>query len=414
MAELIRHSRAVSPYFYPNKGGDPSNLHGITDIGGGASVDSTEEFVVGKRDKCGTDVSLPSSSVPITQNERGEIATYLTLANLDAEPGGGIELDDFSSALIDVAIYERDSFNGTIEKTTWFPKTAIASLSLNIADPESKIERSFELQGDNELNLQYDNKILIHKEFVAGTGDAGTGGFVLDCSDPIPEADPNRSGKFILRVDRTRSGETTTLDEDAGDFSYDSGTQDITIEDETEIGDVINVYYSSDSFGGPGDPTTVDSADPCFLKATNVTVLLSDGITEIELDTLTSLTIDATINRADEGVIGKDEKVVREISDTPVTVSLSGRIKRATIAEAFMGQLGNNWGITDVKRFLSNVRVTVKIYSDVDKTNFLLGYQVDDLAFNDDSFDYTANDFGTLDTTASSSSLLITAVEGNL
>lgn len=48
MADAIRHARSVSPWFIPNKGGNPSNLHGITSITGGASVASEDVFVMGK------------------------------------------------------------------------------------------------------------------------------------------------------------------------------------------------------------------------------------------------------------------------------------------------------------------------------------------------------------------------------
>lgn len=410
MADAIRHARSVSPYFIPNKGGNASDLHGITALTGGSSVASEDVFVVGKKVKCATDKDIPETTVSVTQLERGEILSYLTLANLDAEPVSGLTLEDFSNGLIDVALYERDSFSGAIEQTIWFPKTAISSLSLDIADPEARIERSFDLAGDNKHELNYDNKVLIHVENVAPSGTSGA--YIITVNSPTPEPDPNNSGKWILRIDRTRSGETVTLSEDAGDFSFD-GVDEITITSALTA-DVYNIYYSASDFASGGDPTTVDSGNPCFLKADSVTVLISDGTTELELDLLTSLSISATINRIDESVIGNDERILREISDTPVDLSLSGRVKDSTILEAFMGQLGNNWGITDINRYLDNVKVTVKIYSDSTKSTFLIGYQVDGLAFTDDTQDFTANEFGTLDISASSTELLITTIEGNL
>ena len=57
---------------------------------------------------------------------------------------------------------------------------------------------------------------------------------------------------------------------------FNTGTDDVTIPG-TLLGDVYNIYYSAASFGTAGDPTTVDSGNPCFLKAENVTVTLNDG-----------------------------------------------------------------------------------------------------------------------------------------
>lgn len=415
MADAIRHARAISPWFIPNKGGDARDLHGITDITVSSTQDSEDVFVVGKQDKCGTDKGIPEVTVSVTQNERGEIGSYLTLANLDAEPAEGIDLNDFSSALVDVVLYQRDQFDGNIIATTWIPKTAISSLNLDIADPEAIIERSFDLVGDNKHELEFENKVLIHLE---NTNAATTGTYVIDVTAfGIPELDPNNSGEFILRVDRTRTTggitETETMDFTTN-YTYNSGNEQIS-NLLSLPGDIFNVYYSTEEFPSGQDPTTVDTADPCFLKANSVTVLISDGTTEVELDVLTSLSIAAAINRIDEGVIGSAEKVLREISDTPVDLSLSGRIKDSTILRAFMNTLDDtDHSITDINLFHDNVRVVVKIYSDSTKSTFLIGYRINDLSFTDDNMTITANEFGTLDVGSSATNLLITTTEANL
>lgn len=404
MADAILHARAVSPWFVPNKGGTARDLHGLSNISLGSSVDSEDVFVIGKQDKCATDKSTPEATVSATQYERGEINSYLTLANLDALPSGGMDLNDFSAALVDVVLYERDEFDGTIVGTKWVPKTAISSLAIDISDPESRIERSFELAGNNKHELSGDNAILVHVKATAGSGVSGN--FVIDVTDyGVPAADPNNSGAYILRVDRTRDGETVEIALTT-DYTYNPTGEVVTIL-AAETDDVYNVYFSTDDFGVEGDPTTVDTADPCFLKANSVRVLLSDGTTELELDILTSLSISASIERIDESVIGSDEYVLREISATPVEVSLSGRVKDSTILDAFMGKLAAGAGITDINKYLDNVRVTVLIYSDSTKSTFLLGYQTDGLSFTSDGQDITAGEFGTLDVSASSTNLLI-------
>jgi hypothetical protein len=413
MADVIRHARSVSPYFYPNKGGSASDLHGITSIAGGASVATEDVFVVGKKEKCGTIKETPESTVPITQLERGEINSYLTLANLDAEPGVGLTLEDFSNGLTDVIFYERDSFEGTIERTVWFPKTAIESLGIDIADPEARIERTFDLAGDNKRTLREDNLLLIVRSNTAPSGTSGNYVITGTTIDPAPASDPNNSGQFILRVDRTRDSNTVTLDITT-DYTYDDGANELTIIDGQD-GDVYRIYYSAITFGSPGDPTTTDPCpDPSFITADSVTVLISDGTTELEIDCLTSLSLSASLNRIEESCIGEDERVLREIEDTPVDVSLTGRVRTSELALAFMQKLGTTHGITDAKLYEDTVRITVKVYSDATKSNFLIGYQVDNLTFNDDTEEFTANEFGTIDLTASSSEMLITTNESNL
>ena len=407
MSEIIRHGRSVSPWLIPNTGGTAGDVHGLTNTSKTTSQDEERIPFISTSDEC-VDKAIPEATLSLPQAERGEIGTYLKLANLSAEPVDGIDLLDFSSALVDYFEYQRDSEDGTVERTVWLPKLAISSLGIDIADPEARVERSIELTGDNKHILAYDNKYGIHLKITFGTGDT-----TIDVSDPEPTADPNNSGAYILRLDRTRAGVTESLTLTT-DYTYNPGTDLITIVD-PDPGDVFNVYYSSDSWGTGGDITTKDPLPtPCFIKADSVTVLISDGSEEIELDKLTSASITATINRIDESVIGNNERVLREIDDTPVDVSLSGRVKDANILEAFMGHVDDNWGITDINEYLSTVRITFKMYSDSTKSTFLIGYQVSDLSFTGDDETFDAGDFGTFSVDCSASNLLITTDESNL
>ncbi len=410
MADDILHSRAISPFFIPNKGGSPDDLHGLTDVGDDPSVASEDVNVIGKKVKCGTDTETPEITIPLTQLERGEMDSYLTLANLDAEPAGGLDLVDFNSSLVDTVYYLKDEFDGALIASMWSPKCAVNSLTLNIDDPEARITRDIELGSDDRRVLLGDNKYLIHVEDTAGSGVSGA--YVIDISDPVPIVDPNNPGIFVLRLDRTRAGLTDTLALTT-DYTFNDPTDEITVLS-AQAGDVYNVYYSASSFGSAGDPTSVDNDSICFLKAENVTVLISDGVTELEMDRLSSLTLTATLNRIDESVIGNSERILREISDTPVTVDLSGRVKNWNGEKAFMQQLADTNIISSVQLFQDTVKVTVKIYDNASKDNFLIGYAVDNLSYTDGSFSATANEFSTLDISAQSDDVLITATEGNL
>lgn len=410
MADEIRHARAISPWFIPLKGGSGDDLHGLTDVGADPSVGSEDVFTIGKKAKCGTDKETPEVTVPLSQLERGEIDSYLTLANLASEPVGGFKLLDFNSSLVDVVYYIKDAFNGNVDSSFWMPKCAINSFTLNIDDPEARITRDIELSSDDRRIFTGNNKYLIHKEDIAPSGTSGN--YVIDISNPTPVVDPNNAGVYVLRIDRIRAGELVSLTITT-DYTYNVGTSEITVLS-AQTGDIYQVFYSASSFGTAGDPTTVDADSICFLKAENVTVLISDGTTEVELDRLTSLTLSATLNRIDESVIGNDERILREISDTPVTVDLSGRIKNYKEEKAFMNQLADASMISSVKLFQDNVKITVKIYNNADKDTFLIGYQVDNLSFTDGSFAITANEFGTIDVSAQSDDVLITASEGNL
>ena len=410
MATDIVHSRAVSVWIIPNKGGSPDNFHGLTDVASDPSVGSEDVNVMGKKSRCGTDTELPEVTVPLALLERGEIDSYLTLANLDSEPVGGFDLLDFNTSLVDVVYYNKDDFDGNLVSTIWTPKCSVSSITLNVDDPDARISRDIELSSDDRRVLIGNNKYLIHVEDTAASGVSGN--YVIDISDPVPIVDPENAGIFVLRLDRTRSGVTTTLVKTT-DYTYNDPTDEITIL-AANAADVYNVYYSASSFGSAGDPTTVDVDSICFLKAENITVLIDDGTTEVEMDRLSSLTLTATLNRIDENVIGNNERILREISDTPVTIDFSGRVKNYNGEKAFMNQLSDTSMISSVKAFKTNIKVTVKIYNNADKDTFLIGYQVSNLSYTDGSFASTANEFATMDVSCSSDDVLITASEGNL
>ena len=59
----IRHARAISPWFIPNKAGQADDLHGLTDVGADPSVSSEDVFVVGKKVKCGSQKETPEVTV---------------------------------------------------------------------------------------------------------------------------------------------------------------------------------------------------------------------------------------------------------------------------------------------------------------------------------------------------------------
>jgi hypothetical protein len=399
MAENVKHGRTVSPIFISNRDGERDDLHGITDIAADVSVATDDVFIVGQADKCATERDIPEATVPVTQLERGEIDSYLLLANRETTPAGGLRLIHFSAGLVDVGLYVREEERGDIEGTVWVPKTAINSLSLSV-DADERLVRTFDLIGENRRTLAGANRHLIHKTSTAGSGVSGN--YVIDVSDPAPEVNPHVSGEFILRVDRTRDGAVETITT----WSYDDGAEEVTVTD-AEEDDIYNVYYSAASFGSAGDPTSVDSDPQCFLKAENVKVLISDGTSEVEIDDLTSRSFGASITRLNEAKIGSTDKI-KDITETPVSLTLSGRVnKDFQVEKAFMNSLADPNLVSDVVTFKENVRVTILIYDSPAKNTFLIGYQLRDLSFNDSSFSVSANEFATLDFGASTTDVRI-------
>lgn len=411
MATVIRHSSGFKPISVPERAAvDRDNWDRVQNFS--VAVNQPQEFLyeLGRLDKMATDKDKLEASVSITQYEYGTMDSFLQIAGLSALPSGGLELNDFDDARTDFISPGKTEYGGTLEQTLWVERLSLDSLSIGI-NADERIERSFELSGNYCKIAREGNKYVI---FVSDTAASGvSGNYVIDVSDPAPVEDPNNAGSYILKVYRIRSGVATEL-ELTDDYTYNNGTKEITIISGLAA-DNYRIWYTAVSYGSAGDPQVLNDADDYFLPADNVTVTIDDGThSAVELDKLTSLTIDATLNRVGEGAIGTSENLFNDVERYDVSISLGGYVKNYPIQEALMLQAGQSWGIIDYT-LMDEVAIVVKVYEESAKSTFLIGYKVTACGLSDDSpADYTANEFGDSSVTLSSDNLTISTTEGDL
>jgi len=410
----IRHASATKPRCYPWNGDtQPLDIDRVQTISGGVNQPQELVYEIGRLDKVCTDLKILEEKCTLTQLEYGEIDFYLALANKAATPSGGLQLSDFDDSLVDIISVGKDKFNGTMEQTLWLPKLSVNSLTFNVANADARIERSVDLGGDFFRILKDANKIFMQKIYTVPSGYAAAP-YAIVISDPAPVVNPNVASKYIERVLRVRSGVTTEL-ELTTDYTWTNGTTTLSVLSAT-TGDIIKVAYTTGSFGTGGDYTSLNDVDLCYINADSVTVTLESAAqgVEVELDRLTSLNITATLNRISEGVIGLREKLLKNVQNYDVKVALNGRVKDATIEEALMGQVGNNFGILDPDFYKTDLVLRVKVYEDSTKTTFKLGYKVTGLAFSDTTQDANANDFWSNGINLTSDNMLISDTESDI
>jgi len=410
----IRHASATKPRIIPWNGDtNPMDVDRAQSFSGGINQPQENIYEIGRLDKMAVDLQVLEGSVSLTQLEHDSIDFYLALANKTSLPSGGLQLSDFDDALFDIYSVGKDKFGGSVEQTLWFEKLSLNSLTLNIADAESRIERSFEFAGDFFKILRYGSKYLLYKAYTVPSGYSASA-WTQVISDPAPVVNPNVAGKYIERVVRVRAGVATEL-ELTTDYTWTNGTTTLTILAAT-TGDVIKVFYTAASWGTSGDPTSVNDTDSYYINADSVTVTLESAAqgTEIELDRLTSLNITATLNRISEAVIGLQEKLLKNVESYDVTVALNGRVKDATIQEVLMGQAGTSFGIIDPNFFKTDLILRVKVFDSPLKTTFKTGYKITGLSFNDDTQDANANEFWSDAVNLSSDNLLISDQEADI
>jgi hypothetical protein len=410
MANEIRHASATKPRIYPWNGDtQPIDIDRVQAFSGGVNQPSELVYELGRKDKVCTDLKILEESCSLTQLEYGEIDFYLALANQATLPSGGLQLSDFDDSLVDIISVGKDKFGGTMEQTLWLPKLSLNALTFNIANADSRIERTFDLGGDFFKILKNTNKIYMQKIYTVPSGYSAAP-YAIVISDPAPVLDPNVASKYIQRVLRVRSGVTTELAVTT-DYTWTNGTTTLSVLLATS-GDILKVVYTAASFGTGGDYTSLNDADLCYINADSVKVTLQSGVgTEVELDRLTSMNINASLKRISEAVIGLEEKLLKNVESYDVKVTLDGRVKNAPIEDVLMGHAGVSWGIIDPNEFKTDLVLRVYVYEDATKTTFKMGYKVTGLAFTDTKEDANANAFWTEGINLSSDNLLISSVE---
>lgn len=407
MSTIIRHASANKPISVPVKGAVASDNWDRVQAFSPATNQPLEMlYELGRLDKMTTYKDTFESSLSITQFEYGAIDSYLQLANLSAEPASGLALSDFNSSKTDFYLPGKDEYGGTVEQTLWMQKMVLDSFSVELT-AEERIQRTFDLSGNFCKIARYANKYLIFTTATVGSGEDGS--YDIDLSDPAPVQDPNGTD-YILQLWRIRSGVATEM---TSGYTYTNGTTTLNIA-AAVAGDQYRIWYTAASYGTAGDPTSLNDASDYYIKADNVTVTIDDGTnTPVELDKLTSLSISATLNRLDKGVIGDDEKILNEVENYEVSVSLGGYVKSSPVQEALMTQAGQNWGIIDYTLF-STVDIIVKIYAEATKSTFRIGYKATDLQFSDDSKPNNANTYIEESISLSGDALIITEDVNNL
>ena len=406
----IIHAGYWKPKVYPVNGDvTPAEIDRLQEFRGAPTLPVDQLYEIGRYDKLCSQKRPPEVAITQRQFEYGSLEYFLKLANKAS--GDLVRLREFDDAFVHFVGYEgfdETTFNSSI----LFPKARLNGMGLSIAGPEDVIERSFDLTADSKLVWQNNNKYFIYKRYLLESGDLGSGNIAtVTVDDPDPVQDPDNT-TYLYEVIRVRGSETTELVL-TDDYTFDNVTGTLTIQD-SQVGDVIKVYYTSSSYISGEEYHTLNDSDSCALRAYNASIYLVDGAVTNYIYRLSALTIDATLDRQDVREIGNNETVETGLRTRTVRVSANGFVKDYTLEEVLRGVAGSSYGKIDIEKFKDTITLVIKIYETSDKQAFKIGYQVDNLAVAGMDRGVPVNDFITKAVTLESDNLLITTNESNL
>jgi len=403
------HAKATKPRIFPwNNDRDPEQIDRVQEIVGDLTITQEKLYEVGRVGKLGVHKQTPALAPTIRQFENGDMNFWRSLANLEdptsASLDESVDLDDISATIFDIAAFLTDdsgSFKGTIN----FPKMRVSGFSINIADPDSTIERSFDLVGE-DYKIVVDNYLAWQKETASGDGE-----LTITLS---PAAIEYASGKRVFKVLRVRSGEVSELIEDAtpsyeaNTWRYDAG--DVKVQT-CLTGDIVKVFYAAASAYTTLWTDNDVSAEAYYADQCDIYLKVGAGDAE-KIYRIQSVTIDGTLERTDYKEVGNKEIVQTGVSSKTVTVTLGRILEDFTLEEILAGSPA--YPFIDSREFSSEVTLIVKIYTDNTKSTFALGYKITDLSPTSLAFGTTVEEYDTADDTLESDNFLVTPDESEL
>ncbi len=360
------HAKYVKPRIFPwNNDRTPEQIDRSQDIGGDLTLNREKVYEIGRDGLLGYRQQTPSFSYSMRQYEYGSMKFWYDIANMET-PGSGedhdVTLTDMSETKFDIAAFLTDD-DSTFRGSIWFPKLRVNGFSINIADPESIIERSFDFIGE-------DYKMMDGKYFAfqKGTAVGATLNIVLN-----PVAIEYATGAYILRVLRVRSGVVSELTLTT-DYTYTSGTATVAILS-TEVGDVIKVYYITDT--AYTTTWTNNDSDPDLLLAEYAEIYMKVG-TGTRIYRLQSVGIDVAFERADYKEIGNSEVVQTGVKNKTVTISLNRFSENFALEDILAGD--TTYPYINPRDFSQAIQLQVKIFNEKEHTTFKIGYLMNNIS----------------------------------
>lgn len=370
---LIHSQTGYVPKIYPHKNGiSAGQIDRAQDLDPTVTLNREKVEELGRDGTVTWVKQVPSTGASLTQLEYGNIKFFRKLA-CKGNSVKTLTLNDFKDSYFDIAAHLTDD-NGNYQETVLYPKHRLSNFSINIGDPESRIERSFDFVGEDAKVLQGSNKYYVRLDKTVASGEAGSVDIVIGSGGystyPSPVEDPNNTGKYFIQAFKYDGSTTTTELTEGTDYTYDSGTTTITISS-AAVGEVYTFYYTASSYISGSNYWTNNDADSGVLMAHSASLYVG---TSNYLYKLQSATIDADLDRNDLKEIGSKEVQLRGVSNKTVTVTL-GRILDARTIEEVMSGKAANYGILEPDIFSSNLTFIAAFYDTASKSNFKIGFK---------------------------------------
>lgn len=364
------HAQSNHARIYPwNSARQPEQIDRAIDIGKDLTLNTTKLHEIGRVGQLGTRRGTPANAYSLRQYENGAMAFFRDLANV-IDPGTGdptaIDLDDIKATRFNIS-HDYTDDSGAFVGSVWYPNMRVNGLTLNFGDPESSIERNFDLVGEKYCVIPGYYVAYAEQSAVGATEVISFGG---TGEPPIPVE--YKTGLFMLMVLRVRAGAVSEITT----YSYSDLNKELTVTG-CLASDLIKVYYVSAT--AYTDLWVDNDADADAYYADQISIFARIGSgEESQLYRLQSIGIDIAFTRKDYRELGNKNVVQTGVSEKTVTVTLGRILEDFTIEEVLSGEASPIY--IDTSELSDDVTIIVKIYTDNTKSTFMMEYRMDNLA----------------------------------
>lgn len=358
---------------------------------------NNKEYELGRVDEMAREWMRPEVTGSIVLNEYGEIKPFALFAGQTAP--SSVSLDDMKDKMFDVVSLKRKQSDSSMFITRYVPQCYLTGFNLNIADPEGKLEQTWNFVAENHYTLLGTNKNLKIEVLTIAVGAATL--------SETPVVDPDRAGCYAIKAYNLTQG-LELVEGASGDFTI-TGTALTVVNAVTMANaDKIHIAYSSTT---SKDFEAVDDVDAYYIPAKYCTVELWEGASKlVTIKRLQSLGVAATFDRTTYGEIGNKDVIARAVNSINVVVTL-GDLTSDESFDQYMRDTDGAYNKVDIRKYLETRDLQIKIYDSEEKTTFLAKYIIRNLKVTGGNVEGTANVALTGSRTLESDNMLYTTVE---
>ena len=358
---------------------------------------NNKEYELGRVGEMTRQWMRPEVTGGIVINEYGDIKPFALFSGQTAPTS--VSLEDIKDKTFDIISLKKKQSDSSMFITRYIPNCYLTGFNLNIADPEGKLEQTWNFVAENHYTLLGANKNLKIEVLTIAVGAATL--------SETPVEDPDKAGKYAIKAYNITQG-LALVEGASADFTISGTTLTVVNAVNMANGDKIHIAYSSTT---AKTFEAINDADLYYIPAKYCTIELWEGAEKlVTIKRLQSLTVAVTFDRTAYGELGNKDIIARSVDTINVVVTL-GDLTSDESFDQFMRDTAGVYTKIDIRKYLETRDLQIKIYDSEEKTTFLAKYIIRNLKITGGNIEGAANVALTGSRTLESDNLIYTTNE---